>query len=102
MADPLPALPQTNDQDTRPIEAVPEEPVQGAAELMVVEQVESTTNYLENSWDTASQFCVRGVRNARIGLRVLADEYPLQLVMGVAIAGFVVGAALGLWRGRDE
>lgn len=101
MADPLPALPQTNDDPIRPIQAVPEGTVQGAAELMAVEQV-GTTHYLENSWDAASQFCVRGIRNTRIGLRVLVDEYPLQLVVGVAIAGFLVGAGLSLWRGRDE
>lgn len=102
MADPLPALPQTNDDFIRPIEAAIDDPVQGTAELTIVEPGDSTTSNLENSWDAARQFCVRSVRNARTGLRILADEYPLQVVMGVAIAGLVVGAALSLWRARDE
>ena len=56
----------------------------------------------ERVYAAARKSLLDAVARARRNLRYMADEKPVHLVMGVAIAAFLAGAGLRLWRSHYE
>jgi len=55
----------------------------------------------EEAYENARKTLVDTIARARRNLRYIADK-PMQLVIGVAIASFLVGVGLRLWRSHYE
>ena len=110
MAEPISAFPETTPPDlAAKREAVPwpttldpaEEPVKG---LLVAQQgsfferfgpefeqyYRKVQDSLEDAWD-----------RSRRRLRYISNEHPVKVVVGVAIASFITGAALRIWRNHE-
>jgi hypothetical protein len=56
----------------------------------------------EEAYENARKTLLDTIARARRNLRGMADEKPMQLVIGVAIASFLVGVGLRLWRSHYE
>lgn len=56
----------------------------------------------EEAYENARKTLLDTIARARRNLRHMADEKPMQLVIGVAIASFLVGVGLRLWRSHNE
>ena len=56
----------------------------------------------EEAYENARKTLLDTIARARRNLRYMADEKPMQLVVGVAIASFLVGVGLRLWRSHYE
>jgi hypothetical protein len=52
----------------------------------------------ERVYENARKTLLDTIARARRNLRYLADEKPMQLVIGIAIASFLTGVGLRLWR----
>jgi len=56
----------------------------------------------ERVYEAARKRLLDTIARARRNLRYAAEEKPIQLVMGVAIASFLAGVGLRLWRRHYE
>lgn len=56
----------------------------------------------EEAYENARKTVLDTIARARRNLRYMTDEKPMQLVIGVAVASFLVGVGLRLWRSRYE
>ena len=56
----------------------------------------------ERAYEAARKAVLDTIARARRNFRYMADEKPMQLVMGVAIAAFLAGVGLRLWRSHYE
>ena len=56
----------------------------------------------ERAYENARKSLLDTINRARRNLRYMADEKPVQLILGVAIASFLVGVGLRLWRSHYE
>lgn len=103
MADP--SAPRPLSFERQPLDTV------GAPEFALprptlIERTEDTSVWVrsggERAYENARKAVVDTIARARRNLRYLADEKPMQLVLGVAIASFLVGVGLRLWRSHYE
>jgi hypothetical protein len=53
-------------------------------------------------YEAARKTLLDAIADARRKLRYVADEKPLHLVLGVAVAAFLAGVGLRLWRSHYE
>ncbi len=107
MAEPASALPEgspsvaTSKTELRPgpkiAEPLPELPeitsYGGGEELLV-----RVRSGWEDSYEAVSGAIARTWDRSRAKFRYVREERPLQLVVGVAVAAFVTGVALRIWR----
>ena len=56
----------------------------------------------ERVYQAARKTLLDAIAGARRNLRHMADEKPMHLVIGVAIAAFLAGVGLRLWRSHYE
>ena len=56
----------------------------------------------ERVYEAARKTLLDGIARARRDLRYMAEEKPMQLVIGVVIASFLAGVGLRLWRSHYE
>jgi len=82
-----------------PPEVVPPRPT-------LIERTEDTSAAVrsarERAYENARKSLLDTLDRARRNFHYLADKKPVQLVMGVAIASFLVGVGLRLWRSHYE
>ena|SRR5215831_15009582 len=103
MADPNPPRPLSIERypvdKVRAPEVVPPRPT-------LIERTEDTSagfrSARERAYENARKSLLDTIDRARRNLRYLADRKPLQLVAGVAVASFLVGVGLRLWRSHYE
>jgi len=53
-------------------------------------------------YEAARKTLLEAIGDARRKLRYMADQKPLHLVLGVAVAAFLAGVGLRLWRSHYE
>ena len=56
----------------------------------------------ERAYEAARKTVLDTISRARRNFRYMADEKPMQLVIGVAIASLLAGIGLRLWRSHYE
>jgi len=56
----------------------------------------------ERVYENAHKTLRDTIARARRNLRYMANEKPMQLVIGIAIASFLTGVGLKLWRSHYE
>ncbi len=112
MAEPVFPLPPRSEPVLRPkagpgpvpVRTVPGTPAISAASVRprAVDTNEQFRSRLEHSYaelqSTMSQLFMR----VRSRFRFMVDERPMQVVAGVAIAAFVAGATLRIWRSNHD
>ena len=86
-AGPLPGEPEISGSNS-------ETAVQGFSERLK----EGFQDYYTRVQTTASDL----LKRSRLRFRYMAEERPVQIVVGVAIASVLVGAALRIWRGNHD
>ena len=103
MADP--SAPRPLSIERYPVDTV------GAPELVppgptLIERIEETPVGIRSSrerpYEAARRTLLDTVARARRNFRYMAEEKPMQLVLGVAIASFLAGVGLRLWRSHYE
>ena len=57
---------------------------------------------VQRSWAATQNATSRIARNLSSKLRRLRREHPLQVIAGFAVAGFLAGVGLRIWRSRHE
>lgn len=112
MAEPLSALPDITSSNTTLKAQAAEWPkgVQPLPELLENPHTESTTEKLVTGLRSGFERSFRQTSDAihstwirsRNKFRYLSEERPLQLVTTVALAAFIAGAALRIWRSRYD
>jgi hypothetical protein len=106
---PLPASTPKTESVPRPrsLESVPPRQ-QGSREISTynlyagVGTVDQIRSRLRRSYGEIQQAVWQAISQANRKFRRLANERPMQLVLGVAIASFVAGAALRIWRSNHD
>ena len=103
MADP--SAPRPLSIGTRPLDTVGE-PKFVPPRPTLVERAEDASARVRSAGEEAYENARKTLRDtiarARRNLRYIADEKPMQLVIGVAVASFLVGVGLRLWRSHYE
>jgi len=84
------------------VETRPEESVDPRPTLVPKTKRTSTRARAERGYGAARKTVLDAIADARRKLRYVADEKPLQLVLGVAVAAFLAGVGLRLWRSHYE
>lgn len=56
----------------------------------------------ERVYEKARKTVLDTIARARRNLRYMADEKPMPLVLGIAVASFLTGVGLRLWRSRYD
>jgi hypothetical protein len=112
MAEPLPALPKANSTHTTvkaevipwavPAEPLPEPPQTMSLEQAAKKLAARLRSGYESSYRKVSGTVADGWAHSRRQFRYITQEQPLRLVMGVAVAGFIAGAALRIWRSNHD
>ena len=111
MAEPVSALPNSPPNSTiktqsvpgpkivKPLPELPKTPVASSeAEKLVVRY---RTN-LEHSYHKVSGAILNTWDRSRRKFHYLSQERPLHLLLGVAVAAFITGAALRIWRSNHD
>ena len=112
MAEPISPLPAPTPKaqpvpGPRPLETVPpHQPVSREistynlyAGVGTVDQIRSR---LQRSYREIHQAALRAFSRTSRDVHRFANERPMQLVLGVAIASFLAGAALRIWRSNHD
>jgi len=121
MAEPLPPLPATapkNEPVPWPKVAAPEPPeIQQSSPEIVESNIksaatevreklhsafESFSDEIQLAYDKLQRSISRGVSTVGRKVRYLRRERPMQIVAGVAIASFLAGVALRIWRSNHD
>jgi hypothetical protein len=111
MAEPLSALPGTTSSNTAKAPAIP----QPLAREPLPELRESSSTHkpteklvvrlrsgVERSYREVSGAMVDTWDRSRRNFRYISQEHPLRIVVGVALAAFITGAALRIWRSNHD
>ena len=111
MAEPLPALPGAS-TDTAvkarvipwamPAEPSPEQPQTTSIEEAAKKLAERLRTGFDRSYHRVSGAIEGTWHRSRRQFRTISEEHPLQLVLGVAVAAFIAGAALRIWRSNHD
>lgn len=99
MAEPLPAYPTAEPQNDLP----PDFPdLAGATSSQIRDEsaYDGISFQFGRSYNAIGSSIQVAFRKVQQTSRQLAEERPLHLVTGVAIAGFAAGAFLRIWRSR--
>lgn len=59
-------------------------------------------DYTQQRWSDVRERAREQVNDARRRAAILRDEHPLELIAGFAIAGFLVGVILKVWRSSND
>ena len=110
MAEPVSALPEANPQTTGKTEPVPwpyvaePEPRATASPSVVPGEgfSQRVRHELERSYQKTADVISNAMDRSRRQLRYVSQERPLQLVIGIAVAAFLTGAALRIWRSNRD
>jgi len=111
MAEPLSSLPVSPPAEpipwpdqTQHIGFSPEPPVKTKikSSQRLNDAVKRALNRVGRSWADAERGRTQLVSRARKQLTYLLRERPLDIVAAVALAGFLLGAALRLWRSHHD
>jgi hypothetical protein len=112
MAEPLAALPGATSTDTavkaRVLPwAIPAEPPADQPESTSIDQAAKKValrvrSGLDRSYRTVTGAIVGTWEQSRRQFRTVSQEHPLRLVIGVAVAAFIAGAALRIWRSNHD
>jgi hypothetical protein len=112
MAEPISPLPASNPKTEpipgpRPLETVRQHQP-GSREISTynlyagVGTVDQFRSRLQHSYREIHRAALRAFSRTSRDVRRLANERPMQLVLGVAIASFLAGAALRIWRSNHD
>lgn len=109
MAEPIPALPPSTVRD-KPVPWPQQPAVEVNARLTPLEESTSKLRNLADDFyqqarlrlEEARRWASRVTSRSRRNLRYLAEERPVQVVIGVAAVCFLAGAALRIWRSSHE
>jgi hypothetical protein len=63
---------------------------------------EHSVEIIQRGYEEVQHAASRAVSRANRKLRYLADERPVQIVVGIAVAAFLTGAALRIWRSNHD
>jgi hypothetical protein len=111
MAEPLSALPGTTSSNTTKVQAIPRPLVrEPLPELPVTSSTHNPTEKLvvrlrsgfERSYREVSGAMVGTWDRSRRNFRYISQEHPLRIVVGVALAAFITGAAFRIWRSNHD
>jgi len=110
MAEPLSALPGTPSSDSAKAQAIPRPLVrERLAELPETSRTSPTEKLavglrsgFERSYREVSRAMVDTWERSRRNFRYISQEHPLRIVVGVALAAFITGAALRIWRSNHD
>jgi hypothetical protein len=111
MAEPLSALPGTTSSNAAKAQAIPRPLVRARLpELPETSSTRSPTEKLvvrlrsglERSYREVSRAMVDTWDRSRRNFRYISQEHPLRIVVGVALAAFITGAALRIWRSNHD
>ena len=91
--EPIP-WPQTTDSNRVGNETVPQQHFH--------ELLEHSRQAFVYSWDSTHRVLLNVSRGARHRIRQLKRDRPVEIIAGVAIAAFLLGVGLGVWRSRYE
>jgi hypothetical protein len=64
--------------------------------------VDQIRSRVQRSYREIHQAALRAFSRTRRDVRRLANDRPMQLILGVAIASFLAGAALRIWRSNHD
>ena len=107
MAEPASSLP-ASPQKIHPIpwpqrSDAPETMRTGTAPQQKLEELlELSRGAVLRSWDSAQRAISGATLRAGNKIRQLRRERPLEIIAGIAVASFLLGAALRVWRSRHE
>lgn len=113
MAEPVAALPNPTPPTTtkgqtvpwpKPAEVIPSSPeISGSnTETVVPEFSERLSTGFEDYYTRVQTAISEMLERSRRRFRYMAQERPVQIVAGVAIASLLVGAALRIWRSHHD
>ncbi len=114
MAEPVSALPNPTLPSTSPKgQAVPwptaSEPLAGSPEISGSNTESVVPKFSERVSDEVQDYYTRiqaamsdMLERSRRRFRYMAQERPMQIVIGVAIASLLAGAALRIWRSNHD
>ena len=63
---------------------------------------ERSVETIQRGYVEVQRAASRTLSRANRKIRYLADERPLQIVAGIAVAAFLTGAALRIWRSNHD
>ncbi len=66
------------------------------------ELLERSRHAFVHSWDSTQRALLNVSRGARHRIRELKRDRPVEIIAGVAIAAFLLGVGLRVWRSRYE
>src|SRR5262249_22192469 len=108
----LPALPKATTTNTAvkaevipwavPAEPPPEPPQTTSFEEAAKKLAARLRSGYESSYRKVSGTVLDRWDQSRRQFRYIAQEHPLRLVLGVAVAAFIAGAALHIWRSNHD
>ena len=106
MAERVSALPQPplNDEPipwphkAETADAVTQEKSEGQEKL----SLEDISRRARSAWQRVQDAGDRLITRSRKRMHTLSQEHPLRIVMGVAVACLLAGAALRIWRSSHE
>jgi len=112
MAEPISPLPVSTPKTepvprARPLETVPPRQ-QGSRRISAhnlypgVGTVKQIRSRLQRSYGEIHQAMAQAVSQANRKFRRFANDRPMQVVLGVAVASFLAGAALRIWRSNHD
>ena len=101
MADPSPRRPLSIERHPLDTVATPEF-VPPRPTLIATTEDTEVRSAGERAYEAARKAVHDTIARARRNFRYMADEKPMQLVIGVAIASLLAGVGLRLWRSRYE
>ncbi|HXU17348.1 MAG TPA: hypothetical protein VN708_19590 [Terriglobales bacterium] len=112
MAEPLSALPKARSSNTavkaEPVpwpkiqEPHPELPEFASADRSTEKRVQHLRSGFERSYREVSRAILDTWNRSRRKFHHISQEHPLRLVIGVAVAAFMTGAAVRIWRSNHD
>lgn len=99
---PLPPPPQRSEPIPWPQPTETPEPLETSPSEGLEELVEEGREKFESAWDDIQRSVSRVVSRAADTIRYLKRERPLEVVAGVAVAAFLLGVTLRIWRSRHD
>ena len=112
MAEPLPAVPRAPSTDTTvkarvlpwamPAEPLAEQPQTTSIDRAARKVALRLRSNFDRSYQKVSSAIVDTWDQSRRQFRTVSQEHPLRLVLGVAVAAFIAGAALRIWRSNHD
>jgi hypothetical protein len=112
MAEPLSALPNVRSSNTaanaQPVpwpkiqEPHPELPEPASTDRTTENLVLRLREGSERSYREVSGAILRIWNGSRRKFHHISEEHPLRLVIGVAVAAFITGAAVRIWRSNHD